>query len=143
MSMKPTTWIEADLRSHGFREGYKVKLGDGQEWTFPKPRLRFRAARSSDGNVGLGGGWEHDAEYQRLRDALIDCDSTNTYDLINLQVQIAANLLLRNYDLSDDALGDLLVVDFEDDANTAMWDALAPVIFANPPKASADGSAVV
>ena len=33
---------EKSLRKPGFSEGHQVILADGQEWTLPKPRIRFK-----------------------------------------------------------------------------------------------------
>jgi hypothetical protein len=133
---------ERELRRPEFSEGHKAVLADGQEWTFPRPVLRFRPVRDKDAKFGMGGDWGHDLEYRRLRDALVDCDQEQTFEMMSLQLQIAANLLLRNYALSDDQLGTLVYFDFDDPANATMWEGLTEVIFASPPKPLADGSAV-
>ena len=133
---------EQALRRPEFTEGYRVTLGDGQEWTFPKPTLRFFPRKAADGSIGMGGGFGHDAEYQALRDELIETDDENGYDLMRIQVSIAALLLLKNYDLTNDHLSMLLPLVPGDDANEEMWSNLMPVMMASPPKPLADGSAV-
>ncbi len=133
---------EQELRRPEFSEGHKAALADGQEWTFPRPVLRFRPARGQDGKLGMGGDWGHDLEYRRLRDALVDVDQENTFEMMSLQIQIAANLILRNYALSDDDLGSLIYFDFADPCNAEMWEGLTDVIFASPPKRSPVGSDV-
>ncbi len=45
---------EKALRKPGFSEGYRVTLADSQEWTLPKPKIRFKP-KVVDGKVEVGG----------------------------------------------------------------------------------------
>lgn len=131
---------EKALRRESFTEGHKVTLADGQEWTFPKPILRFFPARTEDGRTIMGAEHGYDQAYEGLRDELIEVASVDVYNSTRIQVEIAGLLLLRNYDLSNKHLRTLLPLIPDDDANDEMWANLVPVIMANPPKPTPVGS---
>jgi hypothetical protein len=132
--------VEADRRKEGFTEGNKVVLADGQEWTFPKPRLRFIPHRGVDGKIGLGAEPTFDQEYRELFVALIGADKDSAFEVWSLRIQIACHLLLANYELSDVELADLMPVIFDDEQNMEMWANLSPICLSTPPKPSTDGS---
>jgi len=130
------------MRREGFREGYRVRLGDGQEWSFPRPLLHFFPAITDGGEVVLAAQHTHDRRYRELRDELVEVPEEDRYNQMRIQVCIAAHLLMMNYDLDSKALRELLPVVEDDAGNDAMWGDLVGVILASPPKPSADGSAV-
>jgi hypothetical protein len=135
---------EKTLRKPDFSEGPKVALGDGQEWTFPRPWLRLYPVRDGDGTIGLGGGMSYGADYEDKLDALIDLgdDPDKEYERISIMVGLAAGLLLQNYDLTDRALRRLLPLDTSTEANGAMWNEVGGILGGRHPKAlTADGSA--
>ncbi|MFO0892152.1 MAG: hypothetical protein U0790_23815 [Isosphaeraceae bacterium] len=132
---------ERAARRPGFREGPRVALGDGQEWSFPRPWLRLYPVRGDDGKLSVGGGPGYGPDYDELVDQLIDCDPNDTSGRLALQFRMAACLLLRNYDLADRDLRRLLAVDLADPACEARWARINQVLLGRPPKASADGSA--
>ena len=132
--------VEAERRKDGFTEGNKVVLADGQEWTFPKPRLRFFPYRGDDGKIGLGAAGTFDQEYRDLFVAFTECDKDDRFQVWTLTVQIACHLLLANYDLSDVELADLMPIVYDDEQNMEMWSALSPILLSTPPKHSTDGS---
>jgi hypothetical protein len=116
-------------------------LGDGQEWTFPRPWLRLYPVRAADGSVGVGGGLGYDAEFDDLVDRLIDCDPDDTAARLSLQFQMATRLLERNYRLGDRELRRLLAIDLADSACENRWTQINDVLLGRSPKPSADGSA--
>lgn len=132
---------EPSLRRPEFSEGPRVVLGDGREWTLPRPRLRLFPSRDGDGRIGVGGGPSFGAEFEDLVDELTDCDPDDQTGRLAVQFRMAASLLLRNYDLTDRDLRRLLVVDAEDPACRERWARLNQVLTGRPPKPSADGSA--
>lgn len=132
--------VEAERRKEGFTEGNKVALADGQEWTFPKPRLRFFPHRGVDGKIGLGAESTFDREYREMFVSLVEVDKDKPFEVWSLRIQIACHLLLANYELSDVELADLMPVVFDDDANMEMWENLSPALLSTPPKPSTDGS---
>jgi hypothetical protein len=137
---------EKALRKPDFSEGPKVALGDGQEWTFPRPWLRLYPVRDGDGSIGLGGGMSYGADYEDKLDTLVDLgdDPDKEYERMSIMVGLAAGLLLCNYDLTDRALRRLLPLDTSAEANGAMWGAIGAVLGgSSAPKPTADGSAIL
>jgi hypothetical protein len=132
---------ERALRRPGFTEGPRLVLGDAQEWTLPRPWLRFFPVRSGDGRITVGGGPGYGADYDDLVDQLVECDPNDAAGRLALQFQMAAHLLLRNYSLGDRDLRRLLVVDLADPVCEERWARLNQVLLGQPPKPSADGSA--
>jgi hypothetical protein len=130
-----TALNEIELRTPDFTEGRRVKLADSQEWTFPKPKSRFFPARDASGKIGLGGGTTYDSEYRESMAVYSGTPESDVFARWSLKVQIVCHLLLLNYSLPDEAIAALLPVDFDDDANMEMWQALTPVLFAWPPEA--------
>jgi len=132
---------ERTLRRPGFTEGPRVVLGDGKEWTLPRPTLRLFPARDADGRIGVGGGPSFGAEYEALMDDLAACDPADATARLTVQFRMAALLLSRNYELSDRDLRELLVVDAEDPECRERWRAINRAMTGRSPKPSADGSA--
>ena len=133
---------EAALRRPEFTEGSKVRLGDGQEWTFPRPVLRLIPVRKPDGRIGVGEPPPYGEDYQReLIDLLNGCDDTpeGRYRYVEAAMQLAAKLLLMNYDLTFDQLSELLYYDLEG-STREMWEAIDQVIVGQAPKRQAVGS---
>lgn len=131
---------EIERRKECFTEGNKVVLANGQEWTFPKPRLRFIPHRGVDGKLGLGAVPTFDQEYRTLFTALIEVDKDKDFEVWSLRIQIACHLLLANYDLPDADLAELMPVIFDDESNMEMWANLSPICLSTPPKPLTDGS---
>ncbi len=132
---------ERALRRSGFREGPRIVLGDGQEWTFPRPWLRLFPVRAADGRLTVGSGPGYGAEYHDLVDQFVDCDPEDVTSRLGLQFQMAACLLERNYELGDGDLRRLLAIDLADPACEARWAQINQVLMARSPKPLADGSA--
>src|SRR5438046_562568 len=68
---------EHSMRRAEFTEGPRIELGDGQEWTFPRPWLRLYPVRALGGGLTVGGGFGYGADHDDLVDRLIDCDSND------------------------------------------------------------------
>ncbi|WP_165251175.1 hypothetical protein [Paludisphaera soli] len=135
--MSTPTFDEAALRRPEFTEGYKAALGDGREWTFPKAVLRIVPARLADGSFGVKETPPYGDDYQAdLRVVLDNADDTpeGIYRYVVARMTLAAKLLLRNYDLTDDQLADLLYFDTGGGTN-AMWAAIDRIIVGDAPKA--------
>jgi hypothetical protein len=132
---------EQALRKPGFREGPRLLLGDGQDWSFPRPWLRLYPVRGADGRLEVGGGQGYGPDYDSLVDQLIDCDPDDTTQRLALQFRMAACLLERNYILTDRDLRRLLAVDLADPACEMRWARINQVLLGQAPKPSADGSA--
>lgn len=132
---------ERRLRRPDFRDGPGVELGDGQTWFFPRPWLRLYPVRSADGSVAIGGGFGFDAEYEELADQLAASSAGDPLRRLELQFQMAAALLGKNYDLTGAQLRRLLQADLDDEASRERWRCINDALLARVPKASADGSA--
>lgn len=132
---------ERRLRKPDFRDGAGVVLGDGQTWTFPKPWLRLYPVRTPDGSFTIGGGLGFDADYDDLADQLAADASGDPVRKLEIQFQMAAGLLCRNYELTDAHLRRLLAVDLDDESSQERWTQINEVLLGRVPKRSADGSA--
>lgn len=132
---------ERTLRRPTFTPGPEVVLGDGQTWTLPRPSLRLFPVRDTDGRIAVGGGPSFGAEYEALMDDLAACDADDATSRLTIQFRMAALLLVRNYDLADRDLRELLVVDAEDPHCRERWRAINQAMTGRAPKPSADGSA--
>ena len=130
---------EAALRKEEWADGERIRRGDGQEWTFPRPMLReFRPTFSADGGANFPQTpfITFRPGYLLLLDELIASDKLARQ--IELIATMAAELLRRNYSLDDESLGKLLCFvhdearDQEDgkqeETNQEMWQALANVV---------------
>lgn len=132
---------ERSLRRPGFSPGPEVTLGDGGQWSLPVPTLRLFPIRGDDGQIAVGGGPSFGAEFEALMDELADCDLEDATARLTIQFRMAVLLLLRNYDLSDHALRELLIIDAEDPECRERWQAINRTMTGRAPKPSADGSA--
>jgi hypothetical protein len=125
---------EKALRKPTFSEGYKVTLADGQEWTFPKPRIRFRPRIGPDGRVEVGGGPSFGPEYDQQMDVLFGVVEAEPIERLRVKFEIAVRLLRANYELSDLDLGELLELEPGDAANDERWEQITRVVMAISPK---------
>lgn len=132
--MKP----EPECRRPEFSEGCKVKLADGQEWTFPKPILSLAPYRKEDGSLGLQRRAPFGAEFAAMFDRYIDKMAGETEDdllaFLTLRVVLAVELLSRNYDLTDDEIQELFILDLDSPESTAMCHAIDEVLQGRNPK---------
>ena len=85
-----------------------VVLADGQTWHLPKPFLRLRPKFSAGRAASYGPLTTTDPIWNELRQAVQDSAETETLSAI---ANLGAYMLLRNYDLTDDQLGDLFAWD--------------------------------
>jgi hypothetical protein len=130
---------EVELRTPEFTEGCRIKLADGQEWSFPRPHFRFWPSRDASGKIVVSARNTFDDEYRQLFMDYMNADRDDAYAMWTLKLQIACHLLLCNYAIPDDALGELLPVDFENETNQEMWMELGPILMGQLPKPLTDG----
>lgn len=130
---------EAALRRPEFVEGEPIVLADGQEWTFPKPVLELYPIPGPDGRLrfeGLRRSFGED--YDRKIDAFADSPPAES---LNALLDLAVDLLDRNYTLQPADYGVLLCWRPGDEDNEAMWHAITEVAMGrDAPKAGAVGS---
>ena len=127
---------ETALRKPGFAEGYKVRLADGQEWTFPKPRFRFRPKIGPDGRVEVGGGPSFGPEYDQQFEVLFGVVESDGFEQLRVKLEMAVRLLQSNYELTANDLAELLVLEPGDQASEDRWDELVRVLMGLGPKLS-------
>jgi hypothetical protein len=113
-----------------------VVLGDGQTWYLPKPVLRlkpiFRGGKVVESQVVTT-----DPQFNVLRQAVSDAGDTVAFNVI---AELAAYLLSKNYNLSDDDLSEILAYDTATEAGAGWPTAVMDVAWGrNAPKASSGG----
>jgi len=109
---------EKTRRRPDFLDGVPVRLADGQEWVLPKPKARF--AFSGDGfSVQLSCGpvaTDEDDVFGSLfttYQSVIGRSDTTDMELIAVEMRFSAAILRRNYRLTDEELGRLLVFSYD------------------------------
>ena len=115
---------ERALRKPGFREGRRIKLADGQEWSIPKPRLIFKPKITSDGKVDFGGGANFGPEFDDQMDILLGAREAEPTERLRVKFEVAVRLLASNYNLAPDDFAELLVLEVGEPDSDARWDAL-------------------
>lgn len=130
---------EKALRRETFSEGTSVKLLDGQEWTFPKPYLSMYPQVGEGGKLEAGTIFTFGADYADRLDELVE--SEDQFERTCIQMELAAGLLLRNYDIDNKALRRLIAINTDDQFDPDMWPAIQAILFGrDAPKPSAVGS---
>lgn len=134
---------EAALRRPEFTEGEPIVLGDGQEWSFPRPILEVYPTPGDDGVYRFEGVRRRifGPDFERKLEAFAATAGKSYRDQLGALVQVAVDLLGRNYDLKPEDYGVMLPWRPRDDANDAMWGSIAEVVGGFAPKADAVGSA--
>ena len=124
---------ERDCRRPEFAGGTPITLGDGQEWTLPRPRLSL-VPEVVEGRVRFADKMRHGfgPEYDDLVDAFVE--SEEGLPQMNALLALAANLLLANYDLNPASLVELLPRRLGDEANTEMWRTIRDLAIGIAPK---------
>lgn len=122
---------EKALRKPGFSEGTPVVLGDGQEWTLPKPDPVIYPGMGADGRISafvrLSYGREHDDVFDAAFAPGPDADDEA---VIMAQIHLAAMLLMDNYELPGGALAELLTVRPDQPESLAWWEAFKEAVVA-------------
>jgi hypothetical protein len=126
---------EKELRKPTFSEGHAVTLADGQKWTFPKPRILL-VPKIVNGKVEIGGGATFGPEYDDQLDALFGTREVDPAERLRLQFEVAVRLLQSNYDLCDEEVSQLIVLELGDPASDERWEQLTDVLLGNAPKPS-------
>jgi len=130
---------EKALRKPGWEEasGTWVTLGDGQRWLLPKPFVRTRATRV-EGRLVLGSKTSFGPEFDALVKAVRDSDEETFVTTI---IELASDMLGRNYGLVEDDRLDLIGTDSSGAASREwMGQALAVAYGNDAPKPSSGGS---
>ena len=126
---------EKALRKPGFAPGVSIKLGDGQEWTFRRPRIRWYPSRSGGTTkTRAAGANEFGPECDELLGVFFGDVESTVWDFPTARFELAIRLLEPNYDLTDEHFRELLWFERDDPASTEMWSAIGSVIAGNSPK---------
>jgi hypothetical protein len=126
---------EKSLRKQSFTEGYQVTLADGQDWTFPRPRMRFRP-KIADGRVEVTGSPTFGPEFDETLDILHGVKAVEPIEQLRAKFELAVRLLSANYDLTAEELSSLIELEPGDAASEERWDRLSRVILGIAPKPS-------
>ncbi len=126
---------EKRLRKAEFTSGNVVTLADGQEWTLPKPRLRF-VPRIIDGRVEIGGGPSFGPEFDDKLDILFGVTDADPSERLRIKFEVAVRLLAANYDLSPQNFAELVVLEPGDTASEKRWEQLSDAMMGIAPKPS-------
>lgn len=89
--------------------GEWITLGDGQAWLFPKPIISLRPKFSGGRMIGRKVHADLGAEFNEVRNATkeaIDADDSEGFE--EGVVGLAVLMIQVNYDLDEDAVGELL-----------------------------------
>ena len=124
---------EKSLRKPGFSGGIKVTLADGQEWTLPKPRIRFMP-RIVDGKVEIGGGPSFGPEFDDKLDILFGVAEADPSERLRIKFEVAVRLLAANYDLKPENFAELIVLEPGDPASDERWEQLCDAMMGIAPK---------
>ena len=139
----PPKFPEPQFRRPNFdSDGPRVRLADGQEWTFPRVKLSHRLDAARGGLARTARVEGYLPESRAYTDALQDWLAGGG-DFYAKTLALAWQLLGLNYDLPGDAAGELFAFDEPESAEEAppLVLALMPVLQGRRPKAtSATGS---
>ena len=124
---------ERALRKPEFSEGDWAELADGQRWNFPRPRLRFRP-KFVDGKVDVGGGRTFGPEYDESLSLILGTKEAEPFEVVTAKFDMAIRLLRSNYNLSDDEVCDLLVLETEDPTSVGRFHAVSDILAGIAPK---------
>jgi hypothetical protein len=124
---------EKSLRKTGFSEGIKITLADGQEWTLPKPRIRF-TPRIVDGKVEIGGGPSFGPEFDDKLDILFGVAEAEPSERLRIKFEVAVRLLAANYDLKPEDFAELIVLEPGNPASDERWVQLCEAMMGIAPK---------
>lgn len=134
---------EPECRRPEFTEGCKVKLGDGQEWTFPRPILRVVPTRDESGGFSLRQAPPFGPEYQADLERYLNhdhADDGSFYEGLEIRAGLAVKLLLRNYDLSDAEIQELIYLEPNPSPECIeMWSGIEGAVVGRAPKPSTVG----
>jgi hypothetical protein len=126
---------EKTLRKPGFTEGYRVTLADGQEWVFPRPRIRLKP-KIVDGKVEIGGGPSFGPECDEHLDVLFGAVEVDPVERLRVKFEMAVKLLSANYDLKSEDCAELIVLEPGEPASEERWEQLSNVMLGIAPKPS-------
>lgn len=146
---------EQECRREDWIEGVPILLENDEEWQFPKPVMQLRLSlgggqvghefvpASTDTNRRFSQAYfdEMDAFRETIvnlpaPDEPVEGERVTGLDLTKMGFSLAANLLRRNYTLTDDEVAELLQGPVGDPRTDMMWVAIRDVALGIAPKAA-------
>ena len=138
------------IRTVGFVDGVPIKLVDGQEWIFPKPRLVISPIRDPETGRFVAGmrptlNDEYGKVFQESFDASMkladsEDDGEARFQVMSTRLELATILLRHNYALDDDDVTQLLTIDDQIPESVEAWKAIDQVVMGESQKPSPDTS---
>lgn len=138
---------ERECRRPDFEDGTPVAMADGKDWQLVKPRVRRVFAGNDRGfktvfNRADGGVF---AALMAAYEAVQENEDALVSEYAKVELALGRYLLVANYDLSDDEVGDLLQFSYSEKDDPEGWairEAVMGVVFGyGAPKRSAAGDA--
>lgn len=129
------------LRRPTFNEAASapITLPGGGTWYLPKPILQLRACFVGGKRSGEAILCSDDPEFDRLREAVEKAASDTEADFDGSAIDLAAYMLLKNYDLTDDQLGEAFATIFSSDRGKDWINNVMAMAYGQAPKPSAVG----
>jgi hypothetical protein len=126
---------EIALRKPEFQDGVKVRLADGQAWSFPLPKIHLAPEFAGEGSVSVGlkptgMGLDYDRHYDVLTGAK-DADPVDTWVA---RFSCAATLLRANYAVTNDDISSLFRWCATDPESDATWNQIDAITRGVHPK---------
>jgi hypothetical protein len=134
---------ESALRRDPFIAGSRIKLSDGQEWELPRPRVGLKPS-IKEGKVTFQASFKSAAfgpELDELMDVVLGFKESEPWDFLTARCQVAFGLLRQNYDLPDEAISELFLIEPGDTESDERWQAIMEAITGTAPKPVCDTSA--
>lgn len=117
----PEKLNEEALRREDFVEGTPVVLADGQAWSLRRPMVRFRPSNTSTSGFRSVIRLTGQDDYQSLIDAyrtLFEGEgSVRVDEMARLELAIGRALLLGNYEIAEEQLGELLEFGYDEESD--------------------------
>jgi len=89
-----------------------------------------------NGKVEIGGGATFGPEYEDQLDVLFGTRDVDPDERLRLQFEVAVRLLKSNYELRDEDISKLIVLELGDPVSDDRWEQLTDVLLGNAPKPS-------
>lgn len=114
---------ESAARRGDWSPGVAIRMADGQEWHFRRPKVKFKVQVGPDGKP-LARRFSADAGRYYLDIMEEIARSPDDEAAFGTIVALTLASLRLNYDVPDEAVGDLYEYDKDDPDSRAMWEAL-------------------
>jgi hypothetical protein len=108
---------EKSRRKPDFLGGQGLLMADGQDWIFPKPRVRFAPSDDSTGyTIVLDAGDGYQELINKYRE-VYDAPSSSIESRLSAEMAIGVFLLRRNYELTTQEMSGILQYALDEDTD--------------------------